>query len=105
MAYLHLLSQIPGCPKYTGDRITSCTCLQLLTIDNNNMLRASQFMVDFQGINFNAKKALYIIIIIMLHFFCQTMPIAINGVGNFQCYILPTILCATTNDDLPMKDR
>ena len=25
VAYLHGLSQIPGCPRYTGDRIKSCT--------------------------------------------------------------------------------
>ena len=29
----------------------------------------------------------------------------INGGGHEQCYVLPTIVCATTNNDLPMEDR
>ena len=60
VTYLHGLSQLPGCPRYNGDRITSCTCLQLLHIDKNEMLGAEQFMFDFQGMHFNSKKALYI---------------------------------------------
>ena len=60
VAYLHVLSQLRGCPRYTGDIITLCTCLQLIPIDNNRMLGADKFMVDFRGIYFNANKALYI---------------------------------------------
>ena len=40
-AYLHGISQLPGCPRYTSDRITLCTCLQILYIDNNAMLGES----------------------------------------------------------------
>ena len=46
MAYPHGLSQLPVCPRYTGDIITSCTCLKYIHIDNNAMLGAVQFMVD-----------------------------------------------------------
>ena len=60
VAYLHGLSQIPGCPRYTGDRIKSCTWLQLLPIDNNEMLESEQFMVYFWWMHLKAKKAFYI---------------------------------------------
>ena len=60
MAYLHGLYQLTDCPRYTGDRIIPCTCLQLLHMDNNAMSGAVQFMVYFQGMHFNVKKALYI---------------------------------------------
>ena len=60
VAYLHGLSQLPGCPRYTSDRTTSCIYFQILLIENNPMLLAAQIMVDFQGIYFNAKKDLYI---------------------------------------------
>ena len=46
VVYLHGISQLPSCPSYTGERITSSTCLQLLHMDNNAMLGAAQFMVD-----------------------------------------------------------
>ena len=58
VAYLHTLPQIPGCPRYTGDRITLWTCFQRILIKNNAMLGAEKFMVGFQGMHFNAKKAL-----------------------------------------------
>ena len=60
VAYLHGISQLPGCPRYTGDIITLYTCLQIIPIENSTMLGAVQFMVDFRGMHFNAKKALYI---------------------------------------------
>ena len=41
VAYLHGLYQIPGCPRYNGEKITFCNLLQLLPIDNNAMLVAS----------------------------------------------------------------
>ena len=59
-AYLHDLFQLPGYPRYTGDRIILCTWLQLLPIDNNAMLGAAQFMIHFPGIHFNTTNALYI---------------------------------------------
>ena len=58
VAYLYGIYQLPGCPRYTGDIITSCNCLQLLPIYNNTMLGSAQFMVDLRGIHFNAKKDL-----------------------------------------------
>ena len=56
MAYLHGLSQLTGCPRYTGDIIILCNCLQILPIENNAMLGAAKLMVDFGGIHFNAKE-------------------------------------------------
>ena len=41
VAYLHGLSQLPGCPRYNSDIVTSCTCLQLLPIENNAFLGAA----------------------------------------------------------------
>ena len=38
VAYLHGLSQLMVCPRYTGDIIILCNCLQLLPIYNNTML-------------------------------------------------------------------
>ena len=60
VAYLHGLFQITSCPRYSGDRITSCTCLKIIPIENIAMLGAAKFMVDFRQMHFNAKKALYI---------------------------------------------
>ena len=60
MSYLHVLSQLPGYPRYNSDRVISCNCLKLLHIDNNDILGVAQFMVDFRGMQFNSKKALYI---------------------------------------------
>ena len=57
VAYLHGLSQLPDYPNYIGDRITSCTCLQHLPFENNNILVAAHFIVAFQGMHFNTKKA------------------------------------------------
>ena len=61
VTYLHGSYQVPGCPRYTCDIIILCTCLKLLPIDNNAMLVAAQFIVDFRGMHFKSKKALYII--------------------------------------------
>ena len=47
VAYLNNLSQIMGCPRSTGDIITSCTFLQLIPIENISILVAAQFMVEF----------------------------------------------------------
>ena len=58
VAHLHGLSQIPVCPKYTDDIITSCTWLNILLIYNNTMVGAVQFMVYVQGVHFNEKKYL-----------------------------------------------
>ena len=41
MAYLHVISQLPGCHGYTGYIITSCTWLQLLHSDYNAILGAA----------------------------------------------------------------
>ena len=60
VACLHGIYQLPGCPRYTVDIIKLCSCLQLLPIDNNTMLRAALLMVDFRGMKFNIHKALYI---------------------------------------------
>ena len=40
VAYLHGLSQLPFCPRYTGYIIALCTYLKFLSIDNNSMLKA-----------------------------------------------------------------
>ena len=82
VAYLHGLSQLPGCSRYTGDRITSCTCLQLLPIDNNNMLVAEQFLVDSLEMHFNTNKALYIHFQNHASIFYKEMLSTINGGWN-----------------------
>ena len=58
MAYLNDLYQHPGCPRYNSDRTTLCTCLKTLPIENNDMLVAAQFMLDFRGMQLYTKKAL-----------------------------------------------
>ena len=68
VAYIHGLSQLPGYPRYNSDIITLFNCLQILPIENNAMLGASQLLVNFQGMHFNAKKALYIIFRSMIQF-------------------------------------
>ena len=60
VAYLHGLSQLPGCPRCTGDRIKYCTCLQLPPINNTDILGEVQFMLNFRDMHFNTKKASYI---------------------------------------------
>ena len=69
------------------------------------MLVAEKFVVDFQRMYFNAKKALYINFQNHASFFCKSMLSTITGGGHGQSYILPTIMCATTNNDFPMEDR
>ena len=105
MAYLHVLSQLPGCPKYTGDRITSCTLLQILPIDNNDILEAAQFVVDFWQVHFNANKSLYINFQKHASIFRKAMLSKIDGGGHVQWYVLPTGVCSTTNNYLSMDNR
>ena len=84
MDYLHGISKLSECPRYTGDIITSCNCLQLLTIDNNSILKAARFMVYFLGIHFNKKNALYINFKKHDSIFCKAMLGKINGGGGGQ---------------------
>ena len=102
MTYLHGISQLLGCPRYTGDIITSYIFLQIIPIGNNAILGEAQFMVDFQGMHFNAKKALYINFYNHASIFCKTMLGKINGGGHGQCYVLLPRVCATKNNDLPI---
>ena len=104
VTYLHGIYQLPGCTRYTGDRITSCTCLQILPIENNAMLGAVQFMVYFRGMHFNEKKDLYINIQKHASIFYRETISTINGEGHGRCYVLPTSVCATKNNDLPTED-
>ena len=85
--------------------ITSCTCFKILTIENNSMLVAAQFMVYFRGMHFNVKKDLYINFQKHASIFCKAMPSTINCGGHGRCYVLPTRMCANKNNDLPIKDR
>ena len=105
MAYLHGISQLPGYPRYNGDIITSCTCLQLIPIDNNKILRSEELMVDFQGMHFNAKKALYINFHNHAAMFCKAMLSKTNGRGPGRCYVLLKSMCDTKNNDFPIEDR
>ena len=82
VAYLHSLSQLTVCPRYTGDLITSCTWLQLILVDNNTMCGAAQFMVDFQGMHSSAKKAIYINFQNHASIFHKAMLSIINGGGH-----------------------
>ena len=59
VTYQHGLSQLPSLPSYTGEILILFICIQLIPIENNAMLGSVKFMVDFQWIHFNAKKALY----------------------------------------------
>ena len=95
VAYPHELSQFPGCARYTSDRIKFCIWLQLLPIDNNVMFEAVQFMVDFRGMHFNAKKDLYIHFQKHASIFCRAMLSTNNGVGYGWCYVLLTSMYAT----------
>ena len=38
VAYINEISQLPGCPRYTGDIIKLRTWLKMLSIDNNDIL-------------------------------------------------------------------
>ena len=82
LPYLHGLSHIPVCPRYMGDRIILCTCLQILPMDNNAMLVAAQFIVDFRGMHLNTNKDLYINFQKHASIFCKAMLSKINGGGN-----------------------
>ena len=68
------------------------------------MLGAAQFMVHFQEMHFNAKKALYINIKKHASIFHEEMLSTINGGGHGRCYVLPTSICATTNYYFPIED-
>ena len=60
IAYLSDLYQLPGCTRYTSEKITSFTCVKIIPLDNNAMLGSEQLMLDFQSMYFNKKKAFYI---------------------------------------------
>ena len=63
------------------------------------MLVAAQFMVDFQGMHFNANKALYTHFQKHTSIFCKAMLITINFGGHVQFYVL------MTNYYFPIEDR
>ena len=88
LAFLHGIFQLNGCPRYTGEKITLWTRIQLLPIDNNAMLAAAQFMVDFEGMHFNAKKDLQINFQKQASLFCKAVLRKIHGGGPNQCYVL-----------------
>ena len=67
------------------------------------MLGASKFMVYFWGMHFNKKKALYINFKKRASIFCKAMLRTINCGGHSRCYVLPTIVSATTNNYLAME--
>ena len=73
----------------------------LLPIYKNYMFVAAKFMVDLQGMHFNAKKALFINFQNHASIFCKTMIIKINGGGHGRFYVLPTSVCATKNNYSP----
>ena len=105
VAYLHGICQLPGCPRYTCDIITLCTWLKLLPIEKNAMLVAAKFIVDFRGMHFKSKKALHIIFQKHASIFRKSIPSTINGGGHGWYYVLPTSMCANTNNYFPMEDR
>ena len=105
MAYLHGLSELPWCPRYIGDINKSRSWLNLLTIYNDAMLGAAQFMLDFLGIHLNSKKSLYIKFQKHASIFCKAMLSTINGVGHVRWYVLPTSVCAIKNSVFPMENR
>ena len=74
-------------------------------MEKNYMLGAAQFVLDFQGMHFNLKKALYINLQKNASFFCEAMLSTINGGGNLRCYVLPTSVCTTTNNDLTIEGK
>ena len=104
VAYLHGFSTIIVYPSYTGDRITSFAFLQLIHIDNNDMLGAAQFMVDFRGVHFNAEKALCINLQNHASIF-KSIISTINGGCHGRFYVFPTSVFDIKNNYLPMKYR
>ena len=62
-------------------------------------------MVDFRGMKFNAKKALYINFQNHASIFHKAILSKINGGGHGRCYVLPKSMCASTNIDLKKEDR
>ena len=105
MAYLHGIFQLPGCPRYNGGKITSCTCFKIIHINNNAMLRAPRWMVDFQGMHFNVRKSLYIHFQNHHSIFRKVMISTIDCGGEGWFSVLLTSICATTNNFLPIEDR
>ena len=105
VAYLHDLSQITGCPGFTVDIISLFTWLQILPINNISMLGAAQFMVDFQGVHFNAKNALYIIFHKHASIFCKAMLSTMNDGGRVRFCVFPTSIFANINSYLSMDNR
>ena len=105
VAYSRGLSQLPGCTRYICEIITSCTCLQILHIDNNDMLGAAQFILDFRGMHFNANNAFYINFKNHASVFRKAMISTISVGEVVRCYVLTTSVCDTTNNYLPMDYR
>ena len=68
------------------------------------MLEAAEFVFDFQGIYFNAKKALYINFQNRDSIFCKAIISTMNGGGHIWCYVFPTNVCSNANKYLPIKD-
>ena len=68
------------------------------------MLGSAQFMVDFRGMHFNAKKDLYINFHKHALTFCKEILRTINYGGHYQCYVLTTSVCADTNNYSPIYD-
>ena len=69
------------------------------------MVRAAQFMIYFQGIHFNTNNALYINFQKHTSSFCKEIISTIVGEGHNQCYVLPKIVCDTTNNYFKIEDR
>ena len=65
----------------------------------------AQFMVDFQGMHLNAKKALYNNFKKHSSIVCREMLITTNDGGYVRWYVLTTGMCATTNKYSPIEDR
>ena len=61
-------------------------------------------MIYFRGIHFNTKKDLYINFQNHASIFCKEILIKINGGGHGKCYVLPTRVCDTANNYLPIED-
>ena len=95
---------LPPQSLYIGDRNTSYICLQHLPVDNNTMLGASWFMVDFQEMNLNAKKAFTSISRSMIICFCKLVIGKIIGGGHGKLYVRPTSVCDNSNHYFPIKD-
>ena len=61
-------------------------------------------MLDFRGMDFSAKKDLYINFQKHASIFHKAMLSTLNGGYHDRCYFLPTIICATKNNHFPMED-